>query len=124
MYKLLERAKIPFAYEKYKFPVVKGFKYEGDSFEKQLNGKGDFKERGAKKFKDSIYMPDFTSPLGVPLTFVIEVKGRSFPDFPRTWKLFKKYLLDNSLDTVILFVPRTKLDCEMVIKILKDKGHG
>lgn len=123
MYQLLEKAKIPFAYEERKFPIIGGFKYEGESFEKQLNGKGDFKDRGTKTFRDSIYTPDFTSPSNEELKFVIEVKGRSMPDYSRTWRLFKKHILKN-YGEVILFVPRTKVDCERVVEILKEKGYG
>lgn len=123
MYQLLEQAKIPFAYEELKFPIIGGFKYEGEAFEKQLNGKGDFKDRGNKVFKDSIYTPDFTSPVGEPLKFVIEVKGRAMPDYSRTSRLFKKHILKN-YGEVVLFVPRNKKDCESVIEILKSKGYG
>ncbi len=123
MYQLLEAAKIPFSYEAIKFPIIKGFKYKGESYERQLNGKGDFKDRGKKTFRDSVYTPDFTSPVDEPLKFVIEVKGRAMPDYSRTWRLFKKYLLRN-YGEVILFVPRTKKDCEEVIRILKLKGYG
>lgn len=123
MYQLLEAAKIPFSYEGIKFPIIKGFKYDGESFEKLLNGKGDFKDRGKRVFKDSVYTPDFTSPIGKPLEFVIEVKGRSMPDYSRTWKLFKKHL-QATYGEVLLFVPRTKADCIKVIEILKSKGYG
>ena len=123
MFQLLEQAKIPFSYETLKFPVISGFKYDGESYEKQLNGKGDFKDRGKKTFKDSVYTPDFTSPADEPLKFVIEVKGRSMPDYSRTWKLFKKHLTKN-YGEVALFVPRTKADCIKVIEILKSKEYG
>ena len=90
---LLQAAGIDFAYEERKFPIIGGFKYESESYEKLLNGKGDFKDRGKKTFRDSVYTPDFTSPVGEPLKFVIEVKGRAMPDFSRTWRLFKKHVL-------------------------------
>tara|TARA_R110000782_G_scaffold12246_5_gene36993 strand:+ start:1146 stop:1625 length:480 start_codon:yes stop_codon:yes gene_type:complete len=123
MYQLLEEAGVPFSYEERKFKIIKGFKYSGESYEKQLNGKGDFKDRGKKVFRDSVYTPDFTSPEGEDLKFVIEVKGRAMPDFSRTWRLFKKNLLENHSE-VTLFVPRTKADCKQVILILKEKGYG
>lgn len=123
MYQLLEKEGIPFAYEAQKFPIIEGFKYGGESFEKQLNGKGEFKDRGKKTFKDSIYTPDFTNPTNEELKFVIEVKGRSMPDYPRTWRLFKKHLLLNHGE-VILFVPRNRADCIEVVNILKERGYG
>lgn len=123
MYQLLESAGIPFSYEERQFPIIKGFRYDGVSYEKQLNGKGEFIDRGGKVFKDSIYTPDFTNPVEEDLKFVIEVKGRTMPDYPRTWRLFKKLLIAE-YGEVVLFVPRNKKDCEEVIKILKELGYG
>ena len=123
MFQLLEASEIPFSYEERKFAIIGGFKYEGESYEKQLNGKGDFKDRGKKVFRDSVYTPDFTSPVGEKLEFVIEVKGRAMPDYSRTWRLFKKHILKN-YGEVTLFVPRTIADCKKVIEILKEKGYG
>ena len=119
MYKSLKKAKIPFAYEGQKFVVIKGFTYEGVSYERFLNGKGDFKDRGKKKFADMVYTPDFTPPVDHPLTWVIETKGRSMPDFSRTWKLFKKFLQEGGDGETILFMPRKQADCDEVIKLIK-----
>lgn len=119
MYKSLKKAKIPFAYEGQKFVVIEGFTYEGVSYERFLNGKGDFKDRGKKKFADMVYTPDFTPPIDLPLTWVIETKGRSMPDFSRTWKLFKKFLQEDGNTETILFMPRKQADCDEVIKIIK-----
>lgn len=118
MYKLLESEKIPFAYEEQKFEIDEGFTYRGKSYEKFMNGRGAYKDRGKKKFKASVYTPDFTPPVGEPLTWVIETKGRAFPDFNRTWRLFKKFLLKKRYKTV-LFLPRTQLDCQKTVEILK-----
>lgn len=118
MYKSLKKEKIPFEYEGQKFVIIKGFEYKGISYERFLNGKGDFKDRGAKKFSDMVYTPDFTPPADKPLKWVIETKGRSMPDFSRTWKLFKKLLTDNEEETV-LFMPRKQADCDEVIKLIK-----
>lgn len=118
MYKALKKAKIPFDYEGQKFVVIKGFKYEGISYERFLNGKGDFKDRGTKTFSDMVYTPDFTPPKGEELKWVIETKGRSMPDFSRTWKLFKKLIKDKDSNTV-LFMPRKQADCDEVINLIK-----
>lgn len=123
MSELLKGAFIAHSYEGQKFIIDDGFKYTGESHERFLNGKGDFKDRGKKTYKDSIYTPDFTNPADQELEWVIETKGRAMPDFSRTWRLFKKYI--KSLDREItLFVPRNKKDCIKVIEILKSKGYG
>lgn len=121
MNELLRSSNIPFSYEGQRFVIDEGFKYTGESYEKFVNGKGDFKDRGDKKFQDSVYTPDFTNPVSEPLKWVIETKGRAMPDFSRTWRLFKKGLIKLEQD-VVLFVPRTKRDCKTVIEILKQKG--
>jgi len=123
MSELLKDANIEHSYEGQKFVIDDGFKYSNTSYERFLNGKGDFKDRGKKIFKDSIYTPDFTNPVRDELEWVIETKGRAMPDFSRTWRLFKKRLFNTGQD-VLLFVPRSKKDCECVIEILKSRGYG
>lgn len=118
MYRLFERSKIPFAYEEQKFELDPAFTSPHDSYERFMNGKGDFKNRGGKRYKSAIYTPDFTPPAGEPLTWVVEIKGRAFPDFGRTWRLFKKMLIQEDLETVC-FVPRNIDDCKEVIKMIK-----
>lgn len=118
MYKLLKEHKIPFEYEGQKFVIIEGFHSHTTSYERFLNGKGDFKDRGDKNIPDMIYTPDFTPPRTKPLSWVIETKGRAMPDFSRTWKLFKKILFEEEMDTV-LFMPRRKADCVEVIKLIK-----
>lgn len=118
MYKLLKRHKIPFAYEEQKFELDAAFQSPNDSYERFMNGKGDFKNRGNKKYSRAVYTPDFTPPVGKPLTWIIEIKGRAFPDFGRTWRLFKKMLLANEMETTC-FVPRNIKDCAEVIKLIK-----
>ena len=116
MYKRLEENKIPFDYEGQKFVIIEGFKHTGVSYERCMSGKGEFKDRGSKPLPAMFYTPDFTPPVGEPLTWVIETKGRAMPDFSRTWKLFKKLVSENT----VLFVPRKQADCDEVIRILKD----
>lgn len=123
MHDLLIAAGIPFSYEGQKFTISEGFKYDGESFEKFMNGKGVFQDRGKKTFRNSVYTPDFTNPVGEALKWVIETKGRAMPDFSRTWRLFKKSILDSG-NEVTLFVPRNKKDCVKVIELLKQKGYG
>jgi len=125
MYKSLKKAKIPFDYEGQKFVVIEGFTYEGVSYERFLNGKGEFIDRGNKKYADMVYTPDFTPPVGEPLRWVIETKGRSMPDFSRTWKLFKKLIQsDGDGYATVLFMPRKQADCDEVIKLIKQLLNG
>ncbi|AGO47876.1 hypothetical protein Phi40:1_gp011 [Cellulophaga phage phi40:1] len=119
MYRLLQKNDIPFAYEEQKFNIDAAFTSPNISYEKFMNGNGVYKNRGGKVYTDAIYTPDFTPPVGKPLTWLIEVKGRSFPDFPRTWRLFKKYLVDYKLNTV-LFMPRNLEDCKETITLIKN----
>lgn len=123
MYKLLEENNIPFSYECRKFVIIKGEYFDRDSFEKQMNGKGDFINRGRKKVLDAKYTPDFTNPEREVLKWVIETKGRAMPDFSRTLKLFKNKMIQEKVD-MVLFVPRTKRDCEDVIKELIKRGFN
>lgn len=116
MYKLLEESDIPFAYEAQKFVIIKGFHSPNVSYERYLNGKGEYKDRGNKKFADMVYTPDFTPPKGEPLNWVVEVKGRTMPDFSRTWKLFKKLLVDKN---TTLFMPRTEKECKETLDLIK-----
>lgn len=120
MFKLLEAEKIPFAYNELRFEIDEGFHYKGKSYEKFQNGRGHFKDRGWRRFNNAMYTPDFTPPVGEPMNWVIEVKGRWFPDFSRTWRLFKKLLMKERPDNLpVLFVPRTRGDCKKVVEILK-----
>lgn len=118
MYKLLKSSGIPFAYEGQKFVIIEGFHSPNVSHERFLNGKGEYKDRGNKKYANMVYTPDFTPPTDKPLDWVIEVKGRAMPDFSRTWKLFKKLIARDNLDTV-LFMPRTQKECVKTIELIK-----
>ena len=117
MYKLLDSAGIQFDYEKQKFQVDPPFNSPNVSYERFLNGKGDFKDRGNKSYKAGTYTPDFTNK--GKLKWVIEVKGRSFADFPRRWKMFKKHLVDTNQTDVVIFCPRKEEDCRKTLEIIK-----
>lgn len=124
MYKQLHIKGIDFDYEQQTFLLTEEFRFLNPVFAKFLNGKGEFKDRGKnKKHLGLKYTPDFTSPSGGELKFVIEVKGRSFPDFSRTWKMFKQLITKNGWPTV-LFMPRTQKDCNKVIALIKEMDLG
>ena len=87
MYMALKKAKIHAIYEGATFTVQDGFDFNIKSYERQANGKGEFKNRGEKKILPIKYTPDFVSD-----SFIIECKGRANESFPLRWKMFKKYL--------------------------------
>jgi hypothetical protein len=115
MYKALKDANIEFKYEAYTFELVPAFMFDNSCIERQLNGKGDFMERGKKKVLNLKYTPDF-----VGKDFIIETKGRANESFPLRWKLFKKWLVDND-DPRTLYKPQNQKDCDDVIMLLKNK---
>lgn len=118
MYKLLDDSGVPFEYEGKSFEVDSGFVSPNKSFERFLNGKGEFKDRGGKKYAPSVYTPDFVNK-GEKLIWVIEVKGRSFAGFPERWRKFKKLLLLNGEDSVVLYCPRNQEDCRETMKSIR-----
>ena len=85
MYLALKKAKIKATYEGETYVVQKGFEFTQPAYEKQANGKGEYKNRGNKKIQPVKYTPDF-----VGKDFIIECKGRANESFPMRWKMFKK----------------------------------
>ena len=113
MYQELKKAKLFEKYEGEKFILVEGFTRGVESYERQANGKGAFKERGAsKKILGISYTPDFTGR-----DFIIETKGYANPSFPMRWKLFKKHLIDTN-DRRILYKPQTQKECSLTIELI------
>jgi len=62
MYLALKEAKIEARYEGETYVLQDSFVFNNKSYEKQSNGKGDFKNRGEKKILNIKYTPDFVSP--------------------------------------------------------------
>lgn len=112
MYQALCKAKIKAKYEGQTYVVSEGFDFDISSYERQSNGKGEFKDRGNKKILPIKYTPDFISKL-----FIIECKGRANESFPMRWKLFKKYVKHN-LPYVTLFKPQNQKECDKVIELI------
>jgi len=118
MYLALRKAKIKADYEGETFTLIDGFEFETTSYERQSNGKGEFKDRGNKKILPIRYTPDFVS-LGNE--FIIECKGRANESFPMRWKLFKKFI-NRCYPHVTLYKPQNQKECDKVIElIIKNK---
>ena len=116
MYLALKEARIKSVYEGQTYVLQDGFEFTNDCYEKQSNGKGEYKNRGNKKILNVKYTPDFVAD-----TFIIECKGRANESFPMRWKMFKKYVKDN-LPHVTLYKPQNQKDCDETIQlILKNK---
>ena len=114
MYKALKEAKIVAEYEPVSYTLLEGFDLEGICFEKQANGKGEYKDRGCKKILPIKYKPDF-----VGRDFVIECKGRANEQFPLRWKLFKRWCVIND-ETRALYKPQNQKDVAIMIKMILD----
>ena len=115
MYLALKEAKIEARYEGETYVLQDSFVFNNKSYEKQSNGKGEFKNRGEKKILNIKYTPDFVSP-----SFIIECKGRANESFPIRWKMFKKHVKEQ-LKHVTLYKPQNQKDCDEVIKLILNK---
>ena len=118
MYLALKKANIWTAYEGMTFTVQEGFEFKNESYEKQSNGKGEFKNRGNKKILPIKYTPDFVSD-----SFIIECKGRANESFPIRWKMFKKHVKEY-LKHVTLYKPQNQKDCDEVIRLILNKNKS
>ena len=112
MYIALKKAKIKAKYEGKTYIIQEGFEFDVQSYERQSNGKGEFKNRGNKKILPIKYTPDFVSR-----SFIIECKGRANESFPMRWKLFKKYVKVN-MPRVTLYKPQNQKECDTVIELI------
>ena len=112
MYLALKRAKIKADYEGETYVVQDGFEFNNKSYERQGNGKGDFRNRGEKKILPIKYTPDFVSS-----SFIIECKGRANESFPMRWKMFKKYVKAH-MPHVIIYKPQNQKECDRVIELI------
>ena len=115
MYLALKEAKIEARYEGETYVLQDSFVFKNKSYEKQSNGKGEFKNRGEKKILNIKYTPDFVST-----SFIIECKGRANESFPIRWKMFKNYVKER-LKHVILYKPQNQKDCDEVVKLILNK---
>ncbi len=112
MYRALKKAKVKAEYEGRTYTIQSGFEFNMDSYERQSNGKGEFKNRGNKKILPIKYTPDFIGD-----GFIIECKGRANESFPMRWKLFKGYV--NTVQPyVTLYKPQNQKECDQVIELI------
>lgn len=116
MAQVLSDAGIKFQYEPTAFTLQEGFKFEVDSYERQANGKGEFRNRGHKKVLPVRYTPDFVGE-----GFIIEVKGYANESFPMKWKFFKSLIHNDTMMDVVLYKPQSKKECDETIKIILEK---
>ena len=112
MYIALKKAKIKSQYEGQTYELVPSFNFEQEAYERQGNGKGEFRNRGNKKILPIKYTPDF-----IGCNFIIECKGRANESFPLRWKLFKKHLKDNNIDTT-LYKPQNQKECDKTVELI------
>ena len=115
MYLALKKAKIKAEYEGETFVVQEGFEFTQEAYEKQANGKGEYKNRGNKKILPVKYTPDF-----IGKDFIIECKGRANESFPMRWKMCKKYVKENIPD-VTLYKPQNQKACDETINLILKK---
>ena len=59
MYIALKKAKIKAQYEGQTYELVPSFNFDQEAYERQSNGKGEFRNRGNKKILNIKYTPDF-----------------------------------------------------------------
>ena len=115
MYIALKKAKIKAKYEGTTYELIPSFNYDKSSYERQSNGKGEYKDRGKKKILNIKYTPDF-----VGSDFIIECKGRANETFPIRWKLFKKYVSER-LRGVTLYKPQNQKECDETVSLILGK---
>ena len=114
MYQALKKARIKAKYEGETYTLIDSFNFMTTSYERQSNGKGEFKDRGNKKILPIKYTPDFISWKN---EFIIECKGRANESFPMRWKLFKRFI-NRCYPHVILYKPQNQKECDQVIELI------
>ena len=112
MYLALKKAKIKSRYEGETYQLFEGFDFQNECYERQANGKGEFKNRGCKKILGIKYTPDF-----VAKKFIIECKGRANESFPIRWKMFKKHVKER-IPHVTLYKPQNQKECDKVVELI------
>ena len=112
MYIALKKNKIKAKYEGETFVLLSGFHFDNEVYERQSNGKGEYKNRGCKRILPIKYTPDFIGD-----DFIIETKGRANESFPMRWKLFKR-LIVNQFPNVTLYKPQNQKECDETVRLI------
>ena len=112
MYIALKKHKIFGSYEGEAFQLLESFQFENVAYERQSNGKSDYKNRGEKKILGIKYTPDFTD-----YDYIIECKGRANESFPIRYKLFKQWLTRNK-DGRKLYKPQNQKECDRTVELI------
>ena len=115
MYIALKKAGIDAKYEGATYELIPSFNYNKPCYERQANGKGDYKDRGGKKIRGITYTPDF-----IGSDFIIECKGRPNETFPIRWKLFKMYLF-HTRSEVTIYKPQNQKECDETVSLILGK---
>ncbi len=115
-YKKLEEAGIKCLYEKKKYILMEGFRFEQESIEpsNKKATKGEY-INNADKVRDITYTPDFVDPNG---KWIIEVKGFANDVFPLKWKLFKNHLQQTG-NPPVLYLPKNQGQVLKTIELIK-----
>lgn len=112
MYMVLKKNKIKADYEGETFVLIDSFDFSNESYERQANNKGEFRNRGSRKILPIKYTPDFIGD-----GFIIETKGRANESFPMRWKLFKRLIAERFPDC-ILYKPQNQKECDRVVELI------
>ena len=112
MYMQLKKHKIKAEYEGETLILIDSFNFPNESFERQANNKGEFRNRGSKKILPIKYTPDFIGD-----GFIIETKGRANESFPLRWKLFKRLIAKQFPDHT-LYKPQNQKECDRVVELI------
>ena len=115
MYMALKNAGIKSKYEGETFVLLNGFHFDNQVYERQANGKGEYKNRGEKRILPIKYTPDFIGD-----DFIIETKGRANESFPMRWKLFKQ-LVKNQFPGTTLYKPQNHKECDETVRLILAK---
>ncbi len=111
-YIALKKHKIFRSYEDETFQLIETFEFENIAYERQSNGKSEYKNRGEKKILGIKYTPDFTGD-----DYIIECKGRANESFPLRYKLFKLWLTKNK-DGRRLYKPQNQKEVDQTIELI------
>ena len=99
-------------YEEESFQLLEPTTIENRVYERQSNGKGEFKLRSSN-IRGIKYTPDFTGR-----DFIIETKGRANESFPIRFKLFKVKLKELG-DSRAVYKPQNQKEIDKMIEIIK-----